>query len=1173
MQLPPAEKALGARPTALEARHFAATYALFRVCNMRNMTLMLPPDYRQLWKEDFPRMKSEAVQDGKAWMYEADPFLAKQQREAAAAEMEKKRAERQKLQDKAKEDGSLVAGDSADKKPGKMWAQAPKVEMGTKVRRDIEEVLRRKAVWNPYGVRIPNSQRKIIADELSRVGFRRSHVEEAVAECKDREEALEWLLLYVPEDDLPRWSLPENYTAGITLASGDLVRESRIKRLAAAGYPSDVCAITLAKEGGNEALAAETLQNSLTHSMSQEISMGEIEDEDSWAEEAVTLEAIFGDRYKQISKIVCEIKGDVPNMTKPVSFRFQKPSKPYPTYPPVISVLSEGLPAYIRLSAIRRAVQYALEDLTGTQMVFSLVDWLETNLPNIIEHPGKLREISAASASGDISESRDTATQLPFRSSRRRTERSEPHSNSQSGALLRQDWESKQKTPAQMEMNRQRRSLPAWAMQEAIVHCVESYQVTIISGETGSGKSTQSVQFILDDMLKRDLGNAAKIVCTQPRRISALGLADRVSDERCSTGGDEVGYIIRGDSKVKSGKTKITFMTTGVLLRRLQTAPGSGGDIASALADITHVVVDEVHERSLDTDFLLALLRDILNRRSDLKVILMSATLDANIFMQYFGGPTRVGRVNIPGRTFPVDDYYLDDILRQTGFNRTPSMISDTEEGDLTEDQALGKSIRSLGIGINYDLIVAIVRYIDAQLGDDQGGILIFLPGSMEIDRCLSAIRAIPNLHALPLHASLLPAEQKKVFNAPPKGKRKVIAATNVAETSITIDDVVAVIDTGRVKETSFDPKDNVVKLQEVWASQAACKQRRGRAGRVKAGECYKLYTRSVETNMAPRPDPEIRRVPLEQLCLSVVAMNGIQDAADFLAKTLTPPETLAVEGALSLLHSIGALDNQKLTALGRHMSMIPADLRCAKLMVYGSIFGCVDACVTIAAILIARSPFVSPRDKREEANAARAAFSRGSGDLLTDLNAYQQWSEVTRSMGHWQSNSWCSDNFLSHQTLREISSNRSQLLTSLKDAGILPFEYKDTNPSPSNRWDRNANNTSLLQALIAGSFNPQIAQISFPDKKFAASMTGTIELDPDARTIKYFNRENGRVFIHPSSSLFSIQNFANAAYISYFSKMETSKVFIRELTRTFALYLFPFLPVLICVQLSNERN
>jgi ATP-dependent RNA helicase DHX57 len=1146
MQVPPAQKALAPRPTALEARHFAATYALFRVRNMINMQLMLPPDYRKLWKEDFPTMKSEATAEGKAWMYEADPFLAKQQRDAAAVEIEKKKVEREKAQAKLKEDGGLGSV-VLDKKSGRQWSQAPKVELGTKIRRDIEELLRQKAVWNPYGVRIPESQRKAIVDDLSRVGFRRSHVEEAVVECKDREEVLEWLLLYVPEDDLPRWSLPEGYTAGITLASGDLVRESKIKRLAAAGYATDICAITLDKEGGNAEKAAELLQDSLTSHLPSYLPPEEIEQEDAWAEEAVTLEAIFGDRYKKVSKVICEIKGDVANLAKPVSFRFQRPSSSYPSHPPVISVLSDGLPAYIRLSAIRQAVQYSLENLTGTPMIFSLVDWLEINLLGVMENPGPLRDISAAPPS--ITLEGQTASRLPIRSAHRHADRSKSQLSSQSGVALRQDWESKQKMPTQMRMNKQRQSLPAWAMQEAIIQCVDSYQVTIISGETGSGKSTQSVQFVLDDLLKRDLGNVANIVCTQPRRISALGLADRVSDERCSVVGDEVGYIIRGDSKVKSGRTRITFMTTGVLLRRLQTAPGSSNDIAASLSDITHVVVDEVHERSLDTDFLLALLRDILNRRKDLKVILMSATLDADIFMRYFGGPSRVGRVNIPGRTYPVDDYYVDDILRQTGFSAGPSMYSEFEEEDLD----IGKSLRSLGMGINYELIASTVRYIDSQLGDDPGGILIFLPGTVEIERCLSAIRTIPNLHALPLHASLLPAEQKRVFNAPPRGKRKVIAATNVAETSITIDDVVAVIDTGRVKETSFDPKDNVVKLEEVWASQAACKQRRGRAGRVKAGKCYKLYTRNVESNMSPRPDPEIRRVPLEQLCLSVVAMNSIQDAADFLAKTLTPPETLAVEGALSLLHSIGALDNHKLTALGRHMSMIPADLRCAKLMVYGSIFSCVDACVTIAAILIARSPFVSPRDKREEAAAARASFSRGgSGDLLTDFAAYQQWSERSRSGGYWQSNSWCSENFLSIQTLREISSNRAQLLTSLKDAGILPIDYKESSSSLPNRWDRNTTNTPLLQALIAGSFNPQVAQISFPDKKFAASMTGTIELDPDARTIKYFNRENGRVFIHPSSNLFTVQNYANAAYLSYFSKMETSKVFIRELTRMF---------------------
>lgn len=287
----------------------------------------------------------------------------------------------------------------------------------------------------------------------------------------------------------------------------------------------------------------------------------------------------------------------------------------------------------------------------------------------------------------------------------------------------------------------------------------------------------------------------------------------------------------------------------------------------------------------------------------------------------------------------------------------------------------------------------------------------------------------------------------------------------------------------------------------------------------------------------------------MEQLCLSVKAMKGIDDVATFLASTITPPESVAVEGAIDFLHRVGALDHDRLTALGRYLSMIPADLRCAKLMVYGSIFGCIDACVTISAILTVKSPFISPRDKRDEADAAKASFSKCDGDLLTDLAAYQQWSERTKAQGYWQTQSWCSANFLSHQTLRDISSNRAQFISSLKDAGILPVDYSDSEPSSA--WNRNNGNRSLLRAIIAGAFQPQVAQISFPDKKFASSVTGTVEIDPDARTIKYFNQENGRVFIHPSSLLFSAQSYSGAAaYLSYFTKMATSKVFIRDLTR-----------------------
>ena len=1153
-KLPPTHKHLASQPTAVEARHFAATYALFRVCSMRNIHMMLPPTYRDLWKGDFQDLKKDDVKDGKAWMYEADPFSAKQEREEAQALMAKKREEREKQRAKEAEQpvslgGSNINGASRNVMRG--WTRVPRIDMGKRTRANIEDLVRKHAVWNPHGILLSEFQRRNIINEFIDLGFRKSHVEEAVVECKDREETLEWLLIHVPEDDLPNWSLPEGYVAGISMASGNVKREASIKRLSEAGYSTELCEKLLSEHVDDEGRAAEALQDLLVrgYTESGDVSMSSLAvsadglDEAVWTEEQLTLKAIYGDRYSSISPELSHIQLRVPHLRVAYDLGLRK-SKRYPQTAPVVSILSPGLPSYIKLSMVRQVIAYANTDLLEQPMIFNLVDWLEAEILRIVENPGKLRDVSAgASLIGELSITVDKRHQKYHKKSPSPIDWRP--GNPQSLNILSK-WQSKQANAQQRKMLSGRQSLPAWSLRDDIVDTVNSHQVTIISGETGSGKSTQSVQFILDDMIQRGLGTAANLICTQPRRISALGLADRVSDERCSVVGDEVGYAIRGESKQKPGVTKITFVTTGVLLRRMQTSGGSSEDVVSSLADVSHVVVDEVHERSLDTDFLLVLLRDVLAKRKDLKVILMSATLDAGVFEDYFMKASSVGKVEIQGRAYPVDDFYLDDVIRQTGF-KSQSRYGD-DDSDLTDiEPSVASAIQNIGMRINYDLIASTVRAIDSRMGDLDGGILIFLPGVMEINRTLDAIRTIPNIHALPLHASLMSVEQRRVFAAPPKGKRKVIAATNVAETSITIEDIVAVIDTGKVKETSFDPQNNMVKLEEVWASRAACKQRRGRAGRVRAGKCYKLYTRNAEAKMAERPEPEIRRVPLEQMCLSVRAM-GVKDVASFLASALTPPESVAVDGAIDLLGRIGALDGDELTALGRHLALIPADLRCGKLMVYGATFGCLEACLTIAAILTVKSPFVSPQTKREESKAARSSFSQGQGDLVGDLRAYEEWSAMRKSSHYHVMRSWCDEHYLSSQTLNDISSNRSQYLSSLKEAGFLPSSYHSSIQSTLNAHN---DNPALIRALIAGSFNPQLARIEFPDKKFAPSMSGAVELDPEAKTIKYFNQDNGRVFVHPSSTLFDAQGFpGGAAYMSYFNKMATSKVFIRDLTR-----------------------
>ena len=612
-KLPPSHKHLAVQPTALEARHFAATYALFRICSMRNIHMMLPPTYRDLWKTAFRDLKADDVKQGKGWMYEADPFAAKQEREEAQILMAKERDERERQKRKEADQpahilsAARLSSENSNRNVMKGWMRVPKIDMAKRIRFQVESLVRRDDRWNIYAAQISEFQCRNIINECMSLGFRKSHIEEAVQECKDREETIEWLIIHVPEDDLPNWVLPEGYTAGLSLASGNLKREASIKRLADAGYSSELCARFLDECHGNESTAAEALQNDLVHAGSDgkiaprtsSLVMAEVEAEhpDSvWTEEQETLSSIFGERFTIVECHLFQVQLYITELQDPFSLSIRK-SRMYPQQPPTVSIISPGLPAYIRLSIIRQLVKHAAADLLGEPMIFNVVDWLENNIPQIVNYPGRLRDVSAAAYT-------HSEKQLlnPERQSKARALPIDIYGNTRSPQNIDifNRWQAKQATPQQQKLLASRKTLPAWKLQEDIVKAVNDHQVTIISGETGSGKSTQCVQFVLDDMIKRHVGASASIICTQPRRISALSLADRVSDERCSRVGDEVGYAIRGESKQKSGTTKITFVTTGVLLRRLQTSGGTQDDIVAALADVSHVVVDEVHERSLD---------------------------------------------------------------------------------------------------------------------------------------------------------------------------------------------------------------------------------------------------------------------------------------------------------------------------------------------------------------------------------------------------------------------------------------------------------------------------------------------------------------------------------------------------------------------------------------------
>jgi ATP-dependent RNA helicase DHX57 len=409
-----------------------------------------------------------------------------------------------------------------------------------------------------------------------------------------------------------------------------------------------------------------------------------------------------------VNPVACKVQLSLPHtsaLPTNVVLEFQKP-KYYPDFlPPRLVIMSEPkLPAHVRLSLIRQAGLYAWESLRGMGMVYALSEWVEENFERIAQNPGRLKELDGA-ISGETGSS--------FCVSRR----VEVKTDMKTAPI---DW-----TPrapiAPRKVPEYRKSLPAWKHQEEIASVTQSNTVVLVTGETGSGKSTQVPQFILDDLISRGLSHAVNIICTQPRRISAIGLADRVAEELGEKVGVTVGYSIRGETK-SSAATKLRFVTTGTLLRRFLNDTELNG--------VSHVIVDEVHERTVDGDFLLLLLRELLKKRSDLTVVLMSATVAAEEYASYFSS-WRVGRVHIEGRTYPVRDIYLEALLKDTGY-RSPLRKHkgrDNDDDDEEYESEIGESLRVLNEGLlDYDLISKTVGSV-CQKSGDQGGILIFMPG------------------------------------------------------------------------------------------------------------------------------------------------------------------------------------------------------------------------------------------------------------------------------------------------------------------------------------------------------------------------------------------------------------------------------------------------------------
>jgi len=581
-------------------------------------------------------------------------------------------------------------------------------------------------------------------------------------------------------------------------------------------------------------------------------------------------------------------------------------------------------------------------------------------------------------------------------------------------------------------------SLPVFPFRQDLIDAVNEHQVLIIEGETGSGKTTQIPQFLHEAGMTE---GGKKIGCTQPRRVAAMSVAARVAEEMGVKLGNQVGYSIRFED-CTSEKTVVKYMTDGMLLREFLGEPD--------LQSYSVMIIDEAHERTLHTDILFGLIKDIARFRPDLKLLISSATLDAEKFSEFFDNAPIF---RIPGRRFPVHIYYT----------KAP-------EADY----------------IDAVVVTVLQIHVTQPLGD----ILVFLTGQEEIETAQELLiersrkfgSKIKELLIVPIYANLPSDLQAKVFEKTPPGARKVVLATNIAETSLTIDNIIYVIDPGFNKQNSYNARTGMESLIVVPVSKASANQRAGRAGRVAAGKCFRLYTAwAYQHELEENPIPEIQRVNLGNVVLMLKSL-GINDLIHFDFLDPPPHETLVL--ALEQLYALGALNHMgELTKLGRRMAEIPADPMMCKMLLASEKYKCSAEILSISCMLSNNaSIFYRPKDKIIHADTARKNFFHPGGDHITLLNVYNQWAETDYS------SQWCYENFIQHRSMKRARDIRDQLEALLERVEIEIV---------SNPLDT----VNIRKAITAGYFYH----------------TARLSKTGNYKTVKH----NQTVMIHPNSALF----------------------------------------------------
>lgn len=721
------------------------------------------------------------------------------------------------------------------------------------------------------------------------------------------------------------------------------------------------------------------------------------------------------------------------------------------------------------------------------------------------------------------------------------------------------DEQTKTTNPQVRNMMAFRRKLPAWDKREEILQALSRNRVILITGETGCGKTTQVAQFILENAIAEGRGSQTSIVCTQPRRISAISVAERVANERGERLGRSVGYQIRLEKVLPRSSGSILFCTTGVLLQHMHGDP--------LLTKVSTVIVDEIHERNTVSDFTITILKEIIPLRPDLTVILMSATLNAERFSKYFNNcPT----VHIPGFTFSVEEFFLEDVLKALPHYKFPVQKQKIRAGkDLStskaEDGILQPYYRELLSGnvyspriveqlknpasdeIQVNLVVELIAYICKEKGP--GAILVFLPGWDKIsavNKAMSQSGMFPQRshRIIPLHSQLPTANQKEVFDRPPQGVRKIILATNIAETSITIDDVVFVIDCGKIKIKNFDVSGNVSTLKEEWVSLANARQRRGRAGRVQKGTCYHLYSKGRALLLEQDMLPEMLRTRLEEVILQGKILQ-VGKIHPFLKKVMDPPSERSVELSLSLLKGMNALDSEEnLTPLGYHLASLPLDPQVGKMLLYAALFKCLDPVASVAAALSYKDPFVIPLGSEREVDKVRQSFDAGhKSDHLILAKVMAQFEDANANRSARQ---YAKSNFMSLTVLEQLFTMKQQFAKLLHEMKFAPDHLVKSHAN-----NINTENISLVRAIVCSGLFPNVAKI-LKTKKAGKHVIQNVQ------TI-----DNQKVDFHPKSVFSKMMDF-NSSYVVYFERIKSSKIYLYDSTM-----IYPMSMVFFCHDLQ----